>query len=241
MVYIRTGIYYFLIIPLTIFYVLLSLLICFLPFPLRYKIISSWARIHVWLLKVVCGMDYRIQGEENIPEEASIIMSNHQSAWETLALQFIFPPQVWVLKKELLWIPIFGWGLATLKPIAINRKAGGKALMQVVEQGTERLKKGIWITIFPEGTRIEPGKTRRFGKSGGVLAGTSGTLIVPVAHNAGLLWGKNSFVKRPGVIDLVIGPVIETTGKDSDQITEEVRQWIDPMVKKLVKEALNKS
>ncbi len=234
MLLLRTVIYYILIIPLTIFYVLLSLLICILPFPLRYKIISSWARIHVWLLKVVCGIDYRIAGKENIPEEASIIMCNHQSAWETLALQFIFPPQVWVLKRELLWIPIIGWGIATLKPIAINRKAGGKALAQVVEQGTERLKEGIWVTIFPEGTRIEPGKTRRYGKSGGVLAETSRALVVPVAHNAGLLWAKNSFVKRPGVIDMVIGPVIETTGKDSDQITEEARQWIEPMVKKLL-------
>ena len=233
-VLLRSVIYFLLIVPLTIFYVLLSLLICLLPFPLRYKIISSWARIHVWLLKVVCGMEYRIQGEENIPAEASIIMCNHQSAWETLALQFIFPAQVWVLKKELLWIPVFGWGLATLKPIAINRKAGGKALMQVVEQGTERLKNGIWVTIFPEGTRITPGKTHRYGKSGGVLAETSGALVVPIAHNAGLLWPKNSFLKSPGVIDMVIGPVIETRGKDSDQITEEVRQWIEPMVKQLL-------
>ncbi len=231
----RSTIYFIIVNLLMIFFVLISLVICFFPFTLRYKIVTGWARVNVWLLKVICGLDYRVQGQENIPEKASIIMCNHQSAWETLALQFIFPPQVWVLKKELLWIPIFGWGLATLKPIAIDRKAGRKALMQVVEQGSERLKNGIWVTIFPEGTRIAPGVIRRYGKSGGVLAEKSGALVVPVAHNAGLLWPRNSFLKTPGVIDMVIGPPIETTDKDSDQITEEVRQWIEPMVKELLK------
>ncbi len=234
MVLLRSVIYFIFLIPLTIFYVLLSLLISFLPFPIRYKIISSWARINVWLLKVICGVNYQIRGQENIPAEASIIMCNHQSAWETLTLQFIFPPQVWVLKRELLWIPIFGWGLATLKPIAIDRKSGREAVKQVIEQGKQRLENGIWVTIFPEGTRIAPGKTRRYGKSGGLLAEKTGALIVPVAHNAGLCWPRNSFVKKPGVIEMVIGPAIDPKGKDAEQITEEVRQWIDPMVKKLL-------
>lgn len=236
MLIIRSILYFLGIIPLTIFFVTLSLLIVFLPFKRRYKIVSGWAWSNVWWVKVTCGLSYRLHGKENIPEEASIIMCNHQSTWETLALQFIFPPQVWVLKKELLWIPVFGWGLATLNPIAIDRNAGRKALRQVVEQGKERLKKGAWVTIFPEGTRIPIGKTRRYGKSGGVLAEESGALIVPVAHNAGLFWPRNSFLKKPGVIDIHIGKPIKTKGKDADQIIEEVRLWIEPKVKQLSEE-----
>ena len=233
MLLIRSALYFIGIIPLTIIFVIISLLIFFLPFKLRYRIISKWAACNLWWLKHVCGLSYRVHGEENIPAGPAIIMCNHQSAWETLALQLIFPAQVWVLKRELLWIPIFGWGLAALNPIAIDRKSGRKALLQVTEQGSDRLKNGIWVTIFPEGTRIAPGETRRYGKSGGLLAETTGFPIVPVAHNAGLFWPKNSFMRKPGVIDLVIGPVIEIGGKDAEQITEEVRRWIEPEVNKL--------
>ncbi len=233
MLTVRSILYFLGIVPLTIFFSILSVLIVFLPFKRRYKIVSGWARCNIWWVKITCGLSFRLHGKENIPKEASIIMCNHQSTWETLALQFIFPPQVWVLKKELLWIPIFGWGLATLSPIAIDRNAGRKALRQVVDQGKERLQKGYWVTIFPEGTRIPVGQTRRYGKSGGVLAEESGAKIVPVAHNAGLFWPRNSFLKKPGVIDIFIGEAIEAEGKGADLITEEIRQWIEPMVKQL--------
>lgn len=229
----RSIIYFLGVIPLTFFYVTLSLMIFILPFNLRYKIISGWARCNLWWLKHVCGLSHRVSGLDNIPQGPAIIMCNHQSAWETLVLQKLFPPQVWVLKKELLWIPVFGWGLATLNPIAIDRKAGRQSLKQVVEQGIDRLKKGRWVTIFPEGTRIAPGEKKRYGKSGGLLAEKSGYPVVPVAHNAGLFWPKNGFLKKPGVIDLVIGPVIDPAGKTAEQITTEVQQWIEPVADRL--------
>ncbi len=227
MTLVRSTLYFLGVIPLTLFFVPLSLLISPLPFPTRYKIVSRWALYNLWWLEKMCNLRSRIEGLEHIPRGPAIIMCNHQSAWETLKLQEIFSPQVWVLKRELLWIPLFGWGLATLKPIAINRSSGKKAVQQVLEQGTERLKQGIWVTIFPEGTRIKPGTTRRYGKSGGLLAEKSGYPIVPVAHNAGLFWPRRGFLKRPGVIDMVIGPIIDPKGKTADEITQEVKQWID--------------
>ncbi len=233
MLYIRSLICLLGVVPMTIFFGLLSLLILILPFQFRYKIISHWAKGNLWWTKIVCGLSFRLHGEENIPSGPAVIMCNHQSAWETLALQLIFPAQVWVLKKELLWIPVFGWGLFVLKPIAIDRGSARKALQQVVEQGTARLKNGIWVTIFPEGTRIAPGETRRYGKSGGLLATKTACPVVPVAHNAGLFWPKNSFLRKPGVIDIVIGPVIASDNKSVAEITQEVQSWIDPMAKQL--------
>ncbi|MFK8068347.1 MAG: lysophospholipid acyltransferase family protein [Gammaproteobacteria bacterium] len=239
MLIIRSLICLFGVIPLTLFFGLFSLLILTLPFQVRYKIISQWAKCNLWWTKIVCGLSFRVHGEENIPPGPAVIMCNHQSAWETLALQLIFPAQVWVLKKELLWIPIFGWGLSALNPIAIDRGSARKALQQVVEQGTDRLKNGIWVTIFPEGTRIAPGETRRYGKSGGLLASKIACPVVPVAHNAGLFWPKNSILRKPGVIDIVIGPVIASDNKSVNEITQEVQNWIDPMAKQLVDESLD--
>jgi 1-acyl-sn-glycerol-3-phosphate acyltransferase len=230
MQYLRSLIYAIGLIPLTIFFVILSLLIYLLPFQQRFKIVSGWARCNLYWLKLTCGLTHHVQGLDNIPQGPAIIMCNHQSAWETMALQLVFPPHVWVLKKELLWIPLFGWGLATLKPIAINRSAGREALKQVAEQGKDRLNRGCWVVIFPEGTRIPFGETRRYAKSGGMLAARTGRMMVPVAHNAGYFWPKNGFLKKPGVIDLVIGPPIDPEGKSAAEITEEARQWIEPTV-----------
>lgn len=233
MQFLRSLIYFIGLIPLTIFFVTLSLLIYFLPFKQRFKITSGWARSNLWWLKLTCGLSHHVQGLDNIPTGPAIIMCNHQSAWETLAMQLYFPPHVWVLKKELLWVPVFGWGLATLKPIAIKRSAGREALRQVVEQGVDRLSKDCWVVIFPEGTRIPFGETRRYAKSGGLLATKTGHVVVPVAHNAGYFWPRKSFLKKSGVIDMVIGPVISPEGKNAAEITEEVRQWIEPTVASL--------
>jgi 1-acyl-sn-glycerol-3-phosphate acyltransferase len=212
-----------------------ALLLWPLPFKFRYKLVSQWAVLNLWLLKVICGIRYEVEGEENIPDEPCVIMCKHQSSWETLALQAVFPPQVWVLKRELLWIPFFGWGLASLKPIAIDRAAGRKALNQVVEQGQARLDSGAWVVIFPEGTRIPTGQIGKFGMGGAFLAVETGYSVIPVAHDAGKAWPRHGFLKYPGVIKLVIGDKIaigENTKKVSD-INRQVYQWMESQMTRL--------
>jgi len=181
----------------------------------------------LFLARFICGVRYCVLGTENIPKEPAIVLSKHQSAWETLAFQQIFPPQVWVLKKELLHIPFFGWGLAMTSPIAINRSQGKAALKQIIRQGRDRLQKGLWIIIFPEGTRIDPGKKGKYGIGGAWLATNTGVSVVPVAHNAGVLWGKNSFIKFPGTITVSIGEPIDPAGMDANELNDKVEEWIE--------------
>lgn len=203
-------------------------LACFpLPPQQRYQVTYGWTRLMLFMLRTICGLRYEVLGRENIPDQPSIILSKHQSAWETLALQQIFPPQVWVLKKELLRIPFFGWGLAMTSPIAIDRSAGKAALEQIVEQGRERLKQQFWIVVFPEGTRIAPGKKGRYRIGGAWLAVHTGALVVPVAHNAGEFWGRNSFVKYPGTITVSIGRPIEPQGMEAGEFLAKIETWIE--------------
>ena len=220
------------------FYILLQIiitppyaLVVLASYPLaplnRYRVTSGWAHIMLFLNRTICGVRYRVLGTENIPKTPSIVLSKHQSAWETLAFQQIFPPQVWVLKKELLRIPFFGWGLAMTSPIAINRSLGKTALKQILRQGRDRLKKGLWVVIFPEGTRIDPGKKGKYGIGGAWLATNTGVSVVPVAHNAGVLWGKNSFIKFPGIITVSIGKPIDPTGMDVSELNNMVEKWIE--------------
>lgn len=216
---------------LTIVFGVFSLITFPLPFRYRYQVISQWARISLWWLKHTCKLDYEVQGRENIPSGNGIILCKHQSAWETLALQSVFPEQVWVLKKELLWIPFFGWGLALLKPIAINRKEGRKAMRQLLEQGIERLRDGLWVVIFPEGTRIAPGKKGHYHVGGALLAERSGFPVVPVAHNAGEFWPRHGLLKYPGKIRLVIGPMIDSKGRSAAEINRLAEGWIEGTMK----------
>ena len=204
-----------------------SILVWPLPFKHRYQVVRQWAVLNIWMLEKICGISSQIEKIEEIPDEPCIIMCKHQSAWETLAVQAIFPPQVWVLKRELLWIPFFGWGLAALNPIAIDRGAGRKALNQVVEQGKERLASGSWIVIFPEGTRVPSGQMGRFGIGGAKLAIESGYPIVPIAHDAGKAWPRNKFIKKPSVIKLVIGAKITTEDKTVTELNQEIYQWME--------------
>lgn len=212
-------------------FTLIFSLFAILTFPLkpvtRYRIISLWARSMLWWLRITCGVSYRIIGREHIPTHPSIILSKHQSAWETLAFQQIFPPQVWVLKRELLWVPFFGWGLAMTSPIAIDRSAGREALKQMVAQGKDRMKKGFWVVIFPEGTRMPPGSKGKYHIGGAWLATHTSSTVVPVAHNAGEFWPKNSFIKKPGVITVSIGQAIDSTGLKPDALNQMVEQWIE--------------
>jgi 1-acyl-sn-glycerol-3-phosphate acyltransferase len=207
-----------------------------LPLRARYRVISQWARIMVKAAELMCGIRYRVLGAENIPNEACILVANHQSAWETFCFQLIFPPQVWVLKRELLWIPFFGWGLAMLAPIAIDRSSGARALRQTYEQGKDRLGRGFWIVIFPEGTRVRPGVDRPYQSGGAWLAAKTGAKIVPVAHNAGLCWPRNAFLKRPGVITVKIGAPIDPADMTVSELNTRVEQWIKAEAGMLLRE-----
>jgi 1-acyl-sn-glycerol-3-phosphate acyltransferase len=204
-----------------------------LPRLARYRVISGWSRAMIWLAKKVLGIQYRVIGAENLPRTPSVILSKHQSAWETLAFQVIFPPQVWVLKRELLWIPFFGWGLALTSPIAINRSSGARALRRMAELGRKRLAQGFWIAIFPEGTRVQPGKKGRYHPGGAWLAVNCGAPVVPVAHNAGLLWGRGAFLKRSGMITVEIGSTIDSRIHTPESLNATVEEWIEGRMAKL--------
>lgn len=214
-------------------YAIISLLTFPLPPIARYHMISKWARFILYWLSVTCRIDFRVEGSAHIPVGPAIVMAKHQSTWETLALQLVFPPQVWVIKRELLWVPFFGWGLAMLRPIAIKRGSGRAALKQILEQGKDRLKKGLWVVIFPEGTRVAPGRRGRYGIGGGWLASHTGAAVVPVAHNAGQFWPRGGFLKRPGVIEMRIGPPIQSAGLSAEAVTAAVESWIEAEMEKL--------
>ena len=227
MLFLRSLIFLTLQILITPFFTLFALL----SFPLhpitRYRIISGWALSVMWLLRVVCNIRLEVRGAENIPTQPSIVLCKHQSAWETIALQKVFPPQVWVFKRELLWLPFFGWGLAMTSPIAISRGNKREAIQQLLSQGQERLAQGFCVVIFPEGTRVPFGQRGKYKRGGAYLAAASGVPVVPVAHNAGRLWKKNAFFKLPGVITMSIGQPIDSTGLSADEINRRVEEWIE--------------
>ncbi len=207
-----------------------SLLLLTVPCPLRIRcrFVAQWARFNLWWLRITCGLRHQVEGLGNIPGQPAVVMAKHQSAWETMALQLYFQPQVSILKRELLWLPFLGWGLMMLKPIAIDRNHGKQAIRQIVELGTVRMEvDGAWVVIFPEGTRIPPGERGRYRAGGALLAKCSGRPVVPVAHNAGEFWAKNSFMKYPGTIRVVIGPVIPSEGLSAVEIIQQVEDWIE--------------
>jgi 1-acyl-sn-glycerol-3-phosphate acyltransferase len=182
----------------------------------------------IWAAEYICGVRYRVLGAQNVPAEPCIVISKHESAWETLAFQVILPPQVWVVKRELLWVPFFGWGLAMLSPIAIDRKAGRRALRQMVDQGRSRLAQGFSIIIFPEGTRSLPGERRVYQPGGAWLALQTDASILPVAHNAGDYWPRNSFLKYPGVITVSVGPALRASANtNAPELMRRVEHWIE--------------
>ncbi|NML24900.1 lysophospholipid acyltransferase family protein [Zoogloea dura] len=199
----------------------------------RHKIIRGWPRIMAWVIKHVLGIPYRLIGTENIPAGPAIIVSKHMSAWETIMLQDIFPPMVFVMKREIHKVPFFGWGIAQMPMIAIDRTAGKDALAQVEEQGRDRLAHGFWVTIFPEGTRVAPGSKKRYKAGGSWLAAQTGTSVVPVAHNAGEFWPRNAFFKRPGEVVVSIGPVIDTRGLSAEEINRKAETWVEGEMRRL--------
>jgi 1-acyl-sn-glycerol-3-phosphate acyltransferase len=223
----RSTVYALLQIIVTPPYSIIALLTFPLPPLTRYAVISAWSRLMVWGAEHICGIRYRVLGAENIPGDPCVILAKHESAWETLAFQKIFPPQVWVVKRELLWIPFFGWGLAMLSPVAIDRRGGLRALRQTLEQGRERLTRGFSIVIFPEGTRTAPGVHGNYQAGGALLAIQTGAPVLPVAHNAGNYWRRHAFMKYPGVVTVSIGPLVRPAGLKPAELMSAVEQWIE--------------
>jgi 1-acyl-sn-glycerol-3-phosphate acyltransferase len=198
----------------------------FLPFRKRYRLARWYGRSMLWVLRVSCGIDYRVEGEP-IPEGAHVALWKHSSSWETMAMMVVFPRQVWVLKHELTWLPVVGTGIRQMHSIAINRKAGHSAVYQVVEQGKQRLAEGSWVMIYPEGTRMPAGETRRYGVSGTLLAQQTGCLIVPVAHDAGYYWPRRGIMKKPGTVRVVIGRAVSAQGRDVRELNAEIQAWVE--------------
>jgi len=205
------------------------LLLCFwAPYRFHWFMCVTWCRLAVWAAKFFCGIHVVVEGEENVPDRPSVVMIKHTSTLETLWQVTYFPQTTWVLKREILYAPFFGWAIGlALKPIAIDRGAGGAAVRQVIRQGREKLAQGIWVTIFPEGTRMAPGQTRKYGVSGAALACDTGVPVVPVAHNAGDLWQRRSFTKKPGTVRFVIGPTIDPAGLEPRQVNEKAQAWVE--------------
>ena len=204
----------------------------FLPFPRRFLLVRVYASVVLWVLRWSCGLTHQVEGAP-LPPGCHVALWKHSSSWETMAMMVIFPRQVWVLKRELLWIPVVGWGLKLMHAIAIDRKAGHSAVSQVVEQGKARIAEGDWVMVFPEGTRMAAGETRRYGVSGALLAAATDTLIVPVAHDAGYYWPRRGLMKKPGTIRLVIGPAVAPGGREVRAVNEQVQNWIETTVRGL--------
>lgn len=233
MVFLRSLLFTILVILLTIPFGILVSIAMLAPLRTRFAIIAVWRHGFIWLCENVLGIRYRVIGRENIPAVPSVILAKHQSAWETVGLQDIFPPLVFVLKRELLRIPFFGWGLAAMKMISIDRGERREALRQVAEQGCERLAAGYWVVVFPEGTRVAPGVTGRYKPGGAHLAAKARVPVVPVAHDAGEIWARNAFLKSPGTITVSIGPPIDSQGMSELQVGKAAERWIEAEMRRL--------
>ena len=231
--YIRSGVYWLLMVVTAV--VIGFLTVLSFPFAVdkRYRFARSWAVLNLWLLKHICHLTYQVKGNQSLPEQGVVVLCKHQSTWETMVLQIVLPSVRWVLKRELLRVPFFGWGLALLSPIAIDRSAGRKAVSQLVEQGGPMLDQGYWIVVFPEGTRTHPGEKRRYKLGGAVLAVETAHPVVPIAHNAGEFWPRHSFLKWPGTITLKIGEAIDTHDKTAEQVNTEAREWIEAQMQEI--------
>lgn len=227
MIFLRSVLYLITLVIVVIPYSGLVLATSPLPRLARWKVIAGWPQFALWLSRHLLGIEYEVIGRDNIPRTPTVILSKHQSAWETIAYTTIFPPHVYVLKRELLWLPFLGWGLALMSPIAINRAKGKAAIRRMIEVGGERLAQGFSIMVYPEGTRIPVGRRGTYKPGGGVLAVQNGASVLPVAHNAGLVWPRNSLLKYPGKVTVVIGDPIATQGLTAEEVMRKVEDWIE--------------
>jgi len=238
---IRSSLFWIVFLPSVLVCAILLSLATVFPIGVRVKIIKGWIVLNLSWIKLSCGLDYQVEGLENIPSDGFIVMSKHSSTWETIALQIFFRPMVWVVKKELTYIPFFGWGLKAMNAIAINRGTGRKAIKQLIQEGRERMDQGRIVMLFPEGTRVMAGQYKPFKLGGAILADKTGYSILPIAHNAGEYWPRHSWIKWPGTIKLVIGKPISPEGKNPNEIISQVEQWITQTCEKISdKEQLKK-
>ena len=227
MIFIRSVLFFLSVIVATAAYGIFVVPLIFIHYNSGYDLARSWGKTVVWLAKHVCGIDYWVKGGENIPDYPCVSMAKHQSAWETVFILALLPRAVWIIKRELLWLPVVGWVLFALQSIAIDRKSGKRAVDQIVEQGRDRIGRGLWVSCFPEGTRVAPGQRGRYGSGGAWLAAKTGTPILPIAHNAGECWRRNAFLKYPGKVTVSIGPPIITTGREPAEVIADVENWIE--------------
>jgi 1-acyl-sn-glycerol-3-phosphate acyltransferase len=233
MIFLRSALFMLALVVLTPVFVTLLLLLFWLPALQRRRFVMIWVHAAAWLTKHLLGIDYRVIGRENIPAQPCVVLCKHQSAWETIMLQQIFRLPSFVYKKELHWLPFFGWGLWLMPFVGIDRGAGKQALKQVAERGKQRLAEGYPVVIFPEGTRVPPGQKKRYKVGGAHLAEQSGALAVPVALNSGECWGRKAFVKRPGVVTVSIGPAIDPTGLSAEDINLRAETWIENEMRRI--------
>jgi len=228
MLIIRSFIFLFLFFAATLVFSAAELLCFWTSFRVKWGIAAAWARLSLWAGRVFCGLDVTTEGSENIPDEPAVFLIKHTTTMEVYWQIAALPPSTWVLKRELLWLPVFGWALGiVMKSIAIDRKAGGPAVKQVIEQGQQRLASGMSVCIFPEGTRMPPGETKRYGVSGAALAKEAGCKIVPVAHNAGDFWPKRGLRKFPGKIRFCIGPPIDAANRSAKETNLVAQNWVE--------------
>lgn len=220
----RLCIFYAGIIPATILISTLGWLCAPLPAICCYYIITSWSRFFIFWAKITCGLKYQVNGKENIPSAPCVVLCNHQSTWETIFMQVLLPPQSWVLKRELLYIPFFGWGLALIKPIAINRQSR-TAVTDTLTKGQQRIRQGRYLIFYPEGTRLKPGKEKKYSRTGAAVAIAAKVPVLPIAHNAGNFWPRGPVIKNPGTITISIGKPIYAD--DPSTITDQAKTWID--------------
>ncbi len=233
MLFLRSLLYFIGSIVSVILIAFCSLFFVFSPYSIRYKVISKWAFFCIWWLRITLNITINIIGKNNITDSPCVITSNHQSTWETLAFQKIFPAHTWVLKKELLWLPIFGWSLALLKPIIIDRGDKFQSIKKVIKQGKDRLNNGIYVVIFPEGTRQPWERLGDYQNGAAAIAKSSGHKILPVYHNAGKLWPKGRFIKKPGIVTVIIGEPISASSGSAAEITDKIKNWTLEQAKKI--------
>jgi len=226
--FLRSLLFSLLMLAATVIWVWVCLLAAPLPYSQRYYVTGRWNVFVIWLARVLCGIRYQIKGYENLPDAPVILLSKHQSAWETIFyLPTMLRPLVYVFKKEILYIPFFGWGMALLRMIPIDRSKGRDAFASVVEQGKKRLAGGQWIMMFPEGTRIAVGQRGHYKGGGARLAIETQTPVIPIAVNSGECWPKHSFIKKPGLITVSIGQPISPQGLNAATLMQQVENWIE--------------
>jgi len=223
---IRSAFFWALFLPFLLICAAVLSLTFYMPLGFRMAIVKTWIAFSLSCLRIVCGLKYTVEGTENIPENGFIIMSKHSSTWETLSIQWFFRPLVWVVKRELTWIPFFGWALKAMNAIALDRGTGRKAINQLIEESQRQMDAGRILMLFPEGTRVLPMQVKPFKMGGAIVSQRTGYAVLPIAHNAGEFWPRHSWIKWPGTIRVVIGPPIEPGDKSAEEIIREVADWI---------------